>query len=312
MTTLQARSLTRRDPAATRPARTRVVAGVDSSPASMAAVEWAVAEAGLRGAALHIVHAWTWHGLAPWETDADRAAVADLKRAGHRVVDHCAAMARRSAPGLTVTTEVRQGPPARVLVELTRTAALAVVGTHHLQRLGRTILGSTSGSLVAQATCPTLVVSPSAHRTALSQAPPPRGLVVGIGATPEDQQLLAFAFSFAEQHNIPLRVLYGWHPDGLADNELPPPTVALDWLSQSIAGWRSDHPDVAVSAAVQRGHPVSVLVAAAGPDDLLVVGRRTRRQRLGRHLGSVSLGVLHHATGSVAVVPFSYAEPREA
>ena len=36
----------------------KIVVGVDGSPGAAQALEWAVAEAGLRKAALHVVHAW--------------------------------------------------------------------------------------------------------------------------------------------------------------------------------------------------------------------------------------------------------------
>ena len=40
------------------PGRQRIVVGVDRSAAALAALRWAVAEAHLRDAMLHVVHAW--------------------------------------------------------------------------------------------------------------------------------------------------------------------------------------------------------------------------------------------------------------
>jgi nucleotide-binding universal stress UspA family protein len=51
-----------------------------------------------------------------------------------------------------------------------------------------------------------------------------------------------------------------------------------------------------------RDHPVAALVAAATAQDLLVVGSHSRHARVAAMLGSVSQGVLHHATCPVAVV----------
>ncbi|MGW2744904.1 universal stress protein [Streptomyces sp. NPDC001450] len=36
---------------------------------------------------------------------------------------------------------------------------------------------------------------------------------------------------------------------------------------------------------------------------LVVVGRRSRRARIGSHIGAVTHGVLHHSMAPVAVVP---------
>lgn len=60
---------------------------------------------------------------------------------------------------------------------------------------------------------------------------------------------------------------------------------------------------VAVHPEVLREHAVAGLVAASTTQKLLVVGSRSRHARVGTSLGSVSQGVLHHATCPVAVVP---------
>ena len=55
--------------------------------------------------------------------------------------------------------------------------------------------------------------------------------------------------------------------------------------------------------AVIREHPVAGLVLASAAQYLLVVGSRGRHALAGILLGSVSQGVLHHATCPVAIVP---------
>ena len=73
-------------------------------------------------------------------------------------------------------------------------------------------------------------------------------------------------------------------------------------MAESMAGWSEKYPDVKVEHRVVRDHPVHALVAAAGHAQLLVVGSRGRGTLRSLLLGSVSHGVLHHATGPVAVV----------
>jgi nucleotide-binding universal stress UspA family protein len=278
-------------------ARGPVVVGVEASSGSLAALEWAAAEAADRQVPLHIVHTWSWQHLAPWSTAADRMVISDLKRAGDTLVSRCRSLAQEHE-GLEVTAEVREGSAAHVLTELSHEAGLLVVGTHHLRPVGRAVLGSASSAVVTHAACPTVVVS----------APPEPAtgrptLILGVAATPEDQQVIAFALAHARRHALPVRALYCWHPDALADNQLPPPDRAVAWLAEALAGWREEYPDVEISAAVVRRHPVAGLVEHATEKDLIVIGRRAHRSRLAGHIGSVSLGVLHHAVSSIAVVP---------
>jgi nucleotide-binding universal stress UspA family protein len=74
-------------------------------------------------------------------------------------------------------------------------------------------------------------------------------------------------------------------------------------LSEALAGWRERYPDVDVHGAVIRDHAVAGLVSESTAERLLVVGSRGRHALAGTLLGSVSQGVLHHATCPVAVVP---------
>jgi nucleotide-binding universal stress UspA family protein len=73
-------------------------------------------------------------------------------------------------------------------------------------------------------------------------------------------------------------------------------------MAESMAGWSEKFPDVAVEHRVVRDHPVHALVGAADNARLLVVGSRGRGSLRSLLLGSVSHGVLHHATSPVAVV----------
>jgi nucleotide-binding universal stress UspA family protein len=73
-------------------------------------------------------------------------------------------------------------------------------------------------------------------------------------------------------------------------------------LAESLAGWEEKFPDVEVVQQVVLGHPVPSLVSRAAKARLLVVGSRGHSSLRSLVLGSVSHGVLHHATGPVAVV----------
>lgn len=274
-----------------------IVVGADASPTSTAAVVWAAGEAMSRQSPLHIVHGWTWPHLAPWLTSADRIMREDLAAAGQRLLGQLR-IAAKNAGAAEVTSEVREGAPARVLTELSAQAAMLVVGTHHLGPVGRAVLGSTSTAVLASATCPTFVIAEhNAGPTDIS------GLVVGVSATPADDSVLRFAFEHARLHGLPLQAMHCRHPGKATIDSDKFPGRAATWLTDTMAGWRQAYPDVTVHAAVREIHPVSGLVEAAGPHSLIVVGRRAHSHRLPGRIGSVGLGVLHHSPSPVAVVP---------
>jgi nucleotide-binding universal stress UspA family protein len=132
-------------------------------------------------------------------------------------------------------------------------------------------------------------------------------VIAGVDGTAGDTAVLDFAFEHASRHHVALHAVLCWRPDLLASMtwraEPPPPAHVEAWLSQSLGGWREKYPDVPVHDLVVRDHPVAGLVAASMAQYLLVVGSRGRHALAGTLLGSVSQGVLHHATCPVAVVP---------
>lgn len=275
-----------------------VVVGVDSTPSSLAAVEWAAAEAVARKAPLHIVHSWMWPHLAPWLTSADRAVKDDLARAGESLLSSYR-IAARDAGATDITSEVREGAPREVLSAMSKQARLLVVGSHHVGGLARTVLGSTSRAVAGEASCPTIVV------TGRSGAPRrAERLVVGVSTAPSDEPVLQFAFDYAQRHGMPIHALFCWDMTDLSLPRLPIPESTRAWLAEAIAGWRGDNPDVPVQGSVWAANPVAGLLDAAGDDAVIVIGRRAHRPALlGSHLGAVGLGVLHHAEGAVAIVP---------
>jgi nucleotide-binding universal stress UspA family protein len=274
------------------------VVGVDSTPTSHAAVEWAVAEAVARKAPLHIVHSWVWPHLAPWLTSADREMHDDLARAGETLISSYR-IAARNAGATEITSEVREGAPREVLSALSKQAQLLVVGSRHLGGLARTVLGSTSRAVAGESSCPTIVVTGS------SGAPRRAGrLIVGISTAPSDEPVLQFAFDYAQDHGLPIHALFCWDTDDTPLPRLPIPQSTRAWLGESIAGWRGRFPDVPVQASVRVAQPVAGLLDAADDDAMIVVGRRAHRPPLlGSHLGAVGLGVVHHAGCAVAIVP---------
>ena len=139
-----------------------IVVGVDGSKGAQAALEWAAAEARLRGASLRIVHAWhlpaaTYGsgGFVPpvgmsWEDDLEEAA-----RSGFdTVVDGASEL----LSGIDVERRLAEGPAAAALTEAAAGADLLVVGSRGLGGFKELLLGSVGHQCAQHAPCPVVIV----------------------------------------------------------------------------------------------------------------------------------------------------------
>ncbi|SFK77678.1 universal stress protein [Geodermatophilus ruber] len=137
----------------------RIVVGLDGSPWSRQALQWAARQARLTGSELHVVTAWDLpktYGGPPitgidWEADARRSLEQELKEA------------LEPAVAGQVRAQVIRGHPAGVLVDAAADADLLVVGSRGHGGFAGMLLGSVSQHAVAHARCPVVVVHDSEH-----------------------------------------------------------------------------------------------------------------------------------------------------
>lgn len=284
-----------------------VVVGVDGSPSSLVAVEVAAREAGLRGVALRLVHAFGWPaahvppGGRPWA-----AGSAGMRELVDGTLAEAERRAHEAAPATDVMREVVVGEPVMVLEIESRTASLAVVGSRGLSRFGALLLGSTAGHLAAHAACPVLVVR---------DRPDPSGpVLLAVDGSPAARGAVEFAFAQASLHGRDLVALHAWNTrtDRAYDGPSDPPFVTYDEerlrdeeqrvLAEALGGLGERYPDVRVHRELVRGRIRHTLIEASAGAGLVVVGARGRGGFTGLLLGSVSQALLHHARCPVAVV----------
>lgn len=140
----------------------RVVCGVDGSPVSTAAVEFAFRMASVRRAPLTLLHA-TWDRREQASSLIDLRSYAEkvnLNEEEERRVSETVAGLCEKYPDVSVTESYRRGEPVRQLVEASRDASLLVVGTRSRRLLATTLLGSVSRGVSERAYCPVAVVRP--------------------------------------------------------------------------------------------------------------------------------------------------------
>ncbi|HSK15401.1 MAG TPA: universal stress protein [Gaiellaceae bacterium] len=150
----------------------RVVVGVDGSPGASAALRFALDEARLRGAVLHVVHAWRvplyaaapepgFVGMPAPTAELDEEVEQALAEDAERALAGALTELRRETGddlGVEARAEAIRGAPAHVLLEAAEDADLLVLGARGLGGFKGLLLGSVSQQCVQHARCPTTVV----------------------------------------------------------------------------------------------------------------------------------------------------------
>src|SRR5256885_12879461 len=291
--------------------RAPVVVGVDGSPDSRVAADYAAREAFRRGLPLRLVH-----GLQPPAAYSFGALVAiDLSavlRDLRTMLDTVAADLRVRYPSLERTTEVPAGDPAGVLIEESRTATLVVVGSRGLGGIRGMLAGSVSAQVAAHAHAPVIVVRPPAPGQPEPDRPDGR-VVVGVDGSPGSTAALEFAFDEAEAHGDRLVAVYAWATPPTTN--LGPITVRhynpveAQWeadrvLAELLAGWQEKHPGVAIERhAVHSLNPLDAMLTEGRHAALILVAPRGRCGFAGLLLGPGSDRPGRHAPPPGAAVP---------
>ena len=136
-----------------------IVVGVDGSASSRKALTWAAAEAADHGADLLVVNVWE-HTLLP---PAGSVSVSEhyVPDPSQRTMDDLLQVIKEELgddPPVLVNSQVKQGRPAKVLIEESAGADLLVVGKRGHGGFAGLVLGSVSQHVAAYAKCPVTVV----------------------------------------------------------------------------------------------------------------------------------------------------------
>jgi nucleotide-binding universal stress UspA family protein len=293
-----------------------IVVGVDGSPASVHAVDWATREALSQNCPLRIVHAFLWPLYnVPLGPPPFGPPDAGFEHFAERILAHAADRARRAAPGLDVSTSLPVRAPAAALIEASHDAALVVVGHRGLGGFAGLLLGSVGVQTAAHAACPVVVVRGSYPGETSDNGrgrPGPAGhVVVGVDGSDLSSLAVDFAFAHAALHGLGVVAVHAYRgPTVTAPDQ--PRIAAYDiddlqedhtrLLADALAGYRDKYPDVPVQEKIVPGRSAAALVAESNSAALTVVGSRGRGGFSGLLLGSTSQSALHHACSPIAIV----------
>lgn len=301
-----------------------VLVGVDGSAASLHALDWAAAEARVRGLGLRLVVAYSLPAFTAAALDGGYAAIDDetIRAGAQAVLDE--ALSHLGDPRVPVAGRVVTGDAAGVLVEESRTAELAVVGTRGRGGFADRLLGTVSSALPAHGRCPTVVVplrgtdGQPLEDGEWAPLRPLRRIVVGVDGSPAAEHALRAAVREARAWKaelvavtaVPIASMTGalaWLPAAVDhDQVMRDMSQGLDVVVDRAVG---EDADVTVERRVLDGTGAELLTDLSGEADLVVVGSRGRGGFAGLLLGSTSQAVLHHSRCPVMVVTARAEEP---
>jgi nucleotide-binding universal stress UspA family protein len=275
-----------------------VLVAVDGSPASRAALDWALDRAGRTPTRLRLVTVvWTGHASFTFDSEVEPLYEGVLLEAQ----DH----ARSAVSGVEVTTSMQRGVPQFELVQESQGATMLVLGTDKSSRMAGMVYGTLPLRVAARAHCPVVVV-PRAWEPRQSAS-----VLLGVGDEPPSPEAADFAAREALVRERPLELLHVW-----ASSPVYPVPVRdhVGHLHESIRRWheeavseaataiRGAFPELEIVERLVEGPRIPHLIEAGERSQLLVVGRRGGILR-GLVLGSAAHDVLMNPPCPVAVVP---------
>jgi nucleotide-binding universal stress UspA family protein len=239
--------------------------------------------------------------------------MADEEAAALRTAE--AATAALQGGGREVQVRVRSQNPAAAILEEAQEAGtdLIVVGSHGKGAVQRFLIGSVSERVARYAPCSVLVV----RGVTPEEAAPPRRVLAAVDGQEASEHALEVLARLPLPAEAELRVIHALH---LGSTALPSPLVpgllAASMIERYDQEYRAlgerivrharellDHAGRAATTELRWGPVASEIVAAAQEwqADLIAVGAANRSALSRFLLGSVSIGVLHHAPCSVLV-----------
>ncbi|RAN76705.1 hypothetical protein B5P43_22040 [Bacillus sp. SRB_336] len=276
-----------------------IVVGVDGSPASRSAVDWAARRALQLGSEIRLVHSVpeTWGPpFGPTSPAADSPAV--------RALDAARARVEALLPAAAVHMTIRRGDPAVVLGDLSQEAAMVVVGADKPADARGEGFGAVGLQIVIRSACTVAIIPTAAtHGT---------GVVVGVDSSPEADRALRVAAGEAETRGQALTIVHaasapGYGRPRTAYDESGVATTVESGervLDAAVALVGARHPRVEVHRVLDmRRSPAEALAVAAEGAALVVVGSRGRESVKHVRPGAIGPVVLARIACPLLVTP---------
>ncbi|MEU9045683.1 MULTISPECIES: universal stress protein [unclassified Kitasatospora] len=285
--------------------RPEIVVGLDGTPESLSAANWAAREAKRHGFTLRLLHVWITAPGTPAESpDMPLETVT-----ARRVLQDAETDLQERYPYVPVTSELLAADSSVALLETAAKAELLVLGSQSLGSAQGYLLGSLTLQAVAGCERPVVLVrtedQPDDVRSAAGQ---PGAVVVGVSLRPGYDGTLAFAFDAAARRSATLVAFLATNRRrSVVLRERPPKEseelAAHQALGAALRPWHEKYPYVRVVEQLSHESPGRALVDSASGARLLVVGRGGHRNPLTPRIGPVTHAAIHHAACPVVIIP---------
>ena len=286
------------------PAAVGIVVGVDLSPSSQGALNWAADTAAVYGVPLTVLVA---HPDAEGDVEVEKYAE-DLEGG----VQGAVAGVRARHPELVVHGVRYPTPPVQSLLTASESAQLLVIGSRGWEGFTGLLVGSTALDVVPYAKCPVVVVHPAGTAgagdgAATAEGPHAGQVVLGYDGSVSSNAAAAVAIRHAAALGTGLAAITVRHRRGaITVKQVDPvaagvgtPTASF-WAPVMLDG--NAFPSVPITYWEAEGRPGAVLVEQSRGAQLLALGSRGRGGFRGLVMGSVSQQLLAHAPCPVGVL----------
>ena len=278
----------------------QVVVGIDGSPASRLALEWALDKQELLGR----VRTVTAYSIGPLFDGFGMAPSAVYNPEVFREAAHERALAelRTTDPALIDRHRTIQGTPGHTLVQAAEGADLLVVGCQSRSALAEVLLGSAGSYCVKHSKVPVALVPSDRQSGGLAR------LVVGVDGSSNAKAALRWALDHVEPGGTVvamstfMRIVHAFGVAGPPDSEL---IAELTEVAHQTVGAVATAEEIEETIEIDAhiGDPRLELRKAAQVADALVIGSRGHRGVAHLLLGSTTTSLARHPTSVTVVVP---------
>ncbi|MFD4368184.1 universal stress protein [Rhodococcus sp. NPDC058521] len=283
----------------TAPIRHGIVAGIDGSDNAVDAARWAVSAAARFGEPVYLTHVVRGHKDLEALGDGE-VPTRDTYPDSHALLDAAEHAVRDGQSDLVIERRIRPGPPAKALVDLSRTARMLVLGPAETTEMQSVFVGSNVVRVANHAKCPVVVWRGPVIPAGTDERP----IVVGVDGSDLSNLAVSHAFEFASFFDAPLVAVHTWSEHSSLGGYSEARRFT-DWapheehenvvLAEALAGWCEKYPDVSVTRSVQRGGPMKVLLEHSAEARMVVVGSHGRNPFMASVVGSTSQALIHRA-----------------